>query len=158
MQAIKKLNSTSAAFSFVLESPPAEPDEAQVHFAAKLNFETDAWDVKTDMERGRSDFIVVDTRSPADYEARRIAGAINLPYRSIKAETTVDLPRDKLMLTYCWGPGCNGSAKGALKLAMLGFRVKELIGGLEYWIREGGPVEGTLENEADCPRELSGVS
>ena len=65
----------------------------------------------------------------------------------MNAETTADLPKDQVMVTYCWGPGCNGSTKGALKLAALGFRVKELIGGLEYWMREGGPVEGKLESE-----------
>jgi rhodanese-related sulfurtransferase len=145
-------------FSFVLETPAAEVEDAEHHFRSKLSFETDAWDVKTDMERGRTDFIVIDTRSPADFEARRIAGAINLPHRSMNAETTSQLPKDKLMVTYCWGPGCNGSTKGALKLASLGFRVKELIGGLEYWIREGGQVEGTLEDEANRTRDLRGVA
>jgi len=135
-------------FSFLQETPAAEPADAALHFQAKLTFETDAWDVKTDMERGRSDFIVIDTRSALDFAARRIAGAINLPHRLIDAETTAHLPKDKLMVTYCWGPGCNASTKGTLKLASLGFRVKELIGGLEYWIREGGPLEGTIESKA----------
>ena len=158
MQAIKKLDSSPAAFSFVLESPAAEPDEALIHFTSKLNFETDAWDVKTDMERGRSDFIVIDTRSKEAFDERHVAGAIHLPYRSMNAQTTAHLPKDKVMVTYCWHPGCNASTKGALKLAVLGFRVKELVGGLEYWIKEGGRVEGKLENEADRARELRGVS
>ena len=145
-------------FSFVLETAAAEPEDAAIHFQSKLTLETDAWDVKTDMERGRSDFIVIDTRSPADFEARRIAGAINLPYRTMNAETTAHLPKDKVLVTYCWHTGCNASTKGALKLALLGFRVKELVGGLEYFIKEGGRVEGTLENEANRARELCGVS
>lgn len=134
-------------FSFVLETPVADPETAQQHFAAKLSVETDAWDVKTDMERGQDSFVVVDTRSREDYAMRHIAGAISLPQRSINQDTTAHLPKEKVMITYCWGPGCNGSTKGALRLASLGFRVKELIGGLEYWIREGGPVEGALEHE-----------
>jgi rhodanese-related sulfurtransferase len=145
-------------FSFILETAAAEPEDAAIHFQSKLTLETDAWDVKTDMERGRSDFIVIDTRSPADFEARRIAGAINLPYRTMNAQTTAHLPKDKVLVTYCWHTGCNASAKGALKLASLGFRVKELVGGLEYFIKEGGRVEGTLENEANRARELCGVS
>jgi rhodanese-related sulfurtransferase len=48
------------------------------------------------------------------------------------------------IVTYCWGPGCNSSTKAALKLASLGFKVKEMIGGLEYWRHEGLPIEGTL--------------
>ncbi|MDQ3820339.1 MAG: rhodanese-like domain-containing protein [Acidobacteriota bacterium] len=136
---------SNANFSFVLEIPAASPEKAQEHFLYKLAVETDPWDVKTDMERGRTDFIVIDTRSREDYEARHIAGAISLPQRTMNAETTAHLPKDKLMVTYCWGPGCNASTKGALKLASLCFRVKELIGGLEYWIKEGGQVEGNLE-------------
>jgi rhodanese-related sulfurtransferase len=137
---------TNANFSFVLETPAASPEAAQAHFLSRLSVETDPWDVKTDMERGRADFVVLDTRSREDYEARHIAGAISLPHRTMNAETTAHLPKDKVMVTYCWGPGCNSSTKGALRLASLGFRVKELIGGLEYWIKEGGQVEGKLES------------
>lgn len=134
---------SNANFSFVLETSAVSPEEAQKHFAAKLTVETDAWDVKTDLERGRSDFVVIDVRSREQYDERHIAGAISLPYRSMNAETTAHLPKDKMMVTYCWHLGCNASTKGALKLAALGFRVKELIGGLEYFIKEGGRVEGT---------------
>jgi len=137
---------SNANFSFVLETPARSAAEAQEHFAAKLTVETDAWDVKTDLERGRTNFIVIDVRSREAYDERHIAGAISLPYRSMNAETTAQLPKDKVMVTYCWHPGCNSSTKGALRLAALGFRVKELIGGLEYFIKEGGRVEGTLES------------
>jgi rhodanese-related sulfurtransferase len=45
------------------------------------------------------------------------------------------------VVTYCWGPGCNGATRAALALALLGFRVREMIGGFEYWAREGLAVE-----------------
>ncbi|MFF4775917.1 hypothetical protein [Microtetraspora fusca] len=32
--------------------------------------------------------------------------------------------------------------RAALALATLGYRVKEMIGGIEYRIREGFPIEG----------------
>lgn len=145
-------------FSFIRETPAAAPEDAQLHFASKLSFETDAWDVKTDMERGRSDFIVIDVRSAEDFDSKRIAGAINFPYRTMNAESTAHLSKEKVLVTYCSGPGCNGSTKGALRLAALGFQVKELIGGIEYWIREGGPVEGTLVDETSRVGELLAVS
>ena len=145
-------------FSFVRETPAAAPEDAQLHFASRLRVETDVWDVKTDMERGRSDVIVIDTRSAENFAAQRIAGAINLPHRTMNAETTAHLPKEKVLVTYCDGPGCNASTKGALRLAALGFQVKEMIGGLEYWIREGGPVEGTLANEESRVGELRAVS
>ncbi len=34
------------------------------------------------------------------------------------------------------------STKTAIKLATAGFRVKELIGGLDWWKRDGYPTEG----------------
>ena len=44
------------------------------------------------------------------------------------------------VVTYCWGPGCNGAARGALALARAGRQAREMIGGFEYWVREGLPV------------------
>jgi hypothetical protein len=38
--------------------------------------------------------------------------------------------RGKVYVVYCDGIGCNASTKGAYNLARLGFRVKELLGGL----------------------------
>ncbi|MFE5999867.1 rhodanese-like domain-containing protein [Streptomyces sp. NPDC056454] len=39
--------------------------------------------------------------------------------------------------TASWGPGCNGATRAALALAQLGYQVKEMLGGFEYWAREG---------------------
>jgi rhodanese-related sulfurtransferase len=47
---------------------------------------------------------------------------------------------------YCDGIGCNASTKGAAKLTSLGFKVKELIGGLDWWKRDGYPVENGSGN------------
>jgi rhodanese-related sulfurtransferase len=47
-----------------------------------------------------------------------------------------------LLVTYCWGPACNAATKGAERLSRYGRPVKEMIGGLEYWIREGHATEG----------------
>jgi rhodanese-related sulfurtransferase len=47
-----------------------------------------------------------------------------------------------LVVTYCDGIRCNGSTKGALNMVQLGFRVKELIGGIDCWRFDGYPVDG----------------
>ena len=50
--------------------------------------------------------------------------------------------KDTVLVVYCWGPGCNGATKAAVKLSALGFPVKEMIGGIEYWEdKERYPVE-----------------
>jgi rhodanese-related sulfurtransferase len=52
-----------------------------------------------------------------------------------------DYPPDTLFVVYRWGPGCNGSTKAAPRLSQLGCAVKELIGGIEYWRKEGYAIE-----------------
>jgi rhodanese-related sulfurtransferase len=130
-------------FSLVNEVPPASPEQAREHFLSKLAFETDPSDVHADVEKGRADVWLLDVRSPQDYAAEHIVGAFNLHHRQMDEETTRSLPRDRTIITYCWGTGCNGSTRGAARLASLGFRVKELIGGIEYWKHEGYATESS---------------
>lgn len=128
------------AFSLVLETPAAAPGVAHAHFAAKLAFETDPSDVHADLEKGVPGLVVVDTRSAASYAKGHVPGARSVPYRSITAEAVGDIPKDTLVVVYCTGPACNASTKGAVRFAALGYRVKEMIGGLEGWRFEGFPV------------------
>jgi len=137
-----------ATFSFVLETPPADPAAAHRHFAARLSVETDPWDVNADLERGNARVVLVDARGPDAFADCHAAGAINLPHRAITAESTEGLAGDRVYVTYCWGPGCNAATKAAARLSALGFQVKEMIGGLEYWRREGFAVEGVLGGAA----------
>jgi len=105
-------------------------------YQAKLAWETDSWDVAEALARGEP-LLLVDGRAPAAYAAETIPGAVNLPHRTISAETTAALPRDVLLVTFCDGIGCNASTKTALKLAELGFSVREMLGGLDWWKRDG---------------------
>ncbi len=131
---------TSAALSV----PAATNEEALAHFAARLSFEADVSDVHADLERGLLGraYALIDSRSDEAWEQGRIPGAVHLPTRSI-AQRAADgtlgalVPAGTTVVTYCWGPGCNGATKAALELARLGYPVKELIGGFEYWVREG---------------------
>jgi len=135
-------------FSLVLEVPAADAGAANRHLLTRLSVETDPSDVLLDLQRGQTGFILIDARSAEVYSDCHIPSAINLPYRKINLESTAELPRDKVLVVYCWGVGCNASTKAAARLSGLGFKVKEMIGGLEYWRREGGPVEGTLGDDA----------
>jgi len=129
--------------SYVLEHAAADPAKASQHFAAKLAVETDPSDVHADISAGCEEFILVDTRSPKAYAEAHVLGAISLPHRQISKESTASFPKDKVVVVYCYGPACNAGAKGALRFSSLGFQVKEMIGGFEYWVREGFPIEGT---------------
>jgi rhodanese-related sulfurtransferase len=122
------------------------------HYADKVAYEIDSWDLKVALDNGEP-VIVLDTRSPQAYEAEHIPGAISLPHRTMDAVTTAALDKAGLIVTYCDGIGCNASTKGALNMARLGFRVRELIGGLDWWKRDGHPTEGmdaTTPTSGDC--------
>lgn len=110
-------------------------------YEAKLNYETDSWDLSEMMRAGHK-VIVIDSRSPEAYEDERIPGAINIPHRTMSEETTNHLDKTNLIVTYCDGIGCNASTKGALNMAKLGFNVKELLGGIEWWKRDGHETLG----------------
>jgi rhodanese-related sulfurtransferase len=119
----------------------ADPATAYAHFAGRLAVETDPADVAAALASGQDEFVLVDVRVAGAYRKSHLPGAISLPVADITADTGAALP-DCLLVTYCWGPACNGATRGAAKLAALGRPVKEMIGGFEYWIREGHPTEG----------------
>lgn len=112
------------------------------HYENKLAFEMDPSDLFKALNRGEK-IIPVDARKRFGYEAEHIPGAINIPHREMTEETTRHLDRDVLYVTYCDGIGCNASTKGALNMTKLGFKVRELIGGLEWWKFDGYATEGT---------------
>lgn len=121
-------------------------EEQLQHYIDKLAYETDSWDLKVALEAGEN-VIVIDARAAPAYDAEHIPGAINLPHRLMSLDTTAHLDRSALVVTYCDGIGCNASTKGALAMTRLGFRVKELMGGLDWWKRDGHP---TAIAEAPC--------
>jgi rhodanese-related sulfurtransferase len=109
-------------------------------FAAKLAAETDASDVHAARAAGE-DIVVIDVRSDDAWAQGRVAGATHMHYSEIATRAPVEIPKDAAVVVYCWSPGCNAGAKGALEFARLGYDVREMIGGFEYWVREGYPVE-----------------
>lgn len=111
------------------------------HYANKLAYEIDSWDLKEAVWEGQN-IIVIDTRSPQAFAAEHIPGAVSLPHRAMNDASAAAFDRNALIVTYCDGIGCNASTKGALNMTRLGFRVKELMGGLDWWKRDGHPTEG----------------
>jgi len=120
----------------------------QVEFyEAKLKYEIDCWDLNEELKSG--DIVVVDARSKEAYDLEHIPSAINLPHRTMTQESVKEWDRSKLYVSYCDGIGCNASTKGALNLTKLGLNAKELLGGLDWWKRDGYPTDGTNSSEGD---------
>ena len=116
-------------------------DEQQIQFyEGKLRYETDSWDLSVALKPGDK-VIVLDVRSESAYEIEHIPGAVSLPHGTMSSETTSTLDKSFTYIAYCDGIGCNASTKGALNMTRLGFTVKELLGGLEWWRRDGYATE-----------------
>ena len=130
----------SHAPSQVLAIPPASSERTAEFMQAKLSYHADAWDVAEDLRNGVAAVVVIDTRAEPLYTQGHVPGAISFPHRLMTAQSTSHLDRSKVYVTYCDGIGCNGSTKGAYKLASLGFTVKEMLGGLDFWVRDQQPL------------------
>lgn len=111
------------------------------HYRAKLEYEIDPSDLKAALAAGER-IVVIDARTVEAHARERIPGSVNIPHRTMTRESVARIDKTALVVTYCEGIGCNASTKGALKMLELGFRVKELIGGIEWWKKDGYDVEG----------------
>jgi rhodanese-related sulfurtransferase len=133
--------------------------DAVAHFEAKLRFETDPSDVAAARAAGER-LLLLDVRSRAAWDAGHVPGALHIPSGEL-ADRLAELPAPDAgprIVPYCWGPGCNASTKAALTLARAGYQdVREMIGGFEYWAREGLAVE-TADGRTRRPVDpLTGV-
>ena len=133
--------SPARARSAVAAVPAAPSAAALAHFEAAFAFETDCWDVHDALARGAPDFVLLDVRSHALYDAGHVPGALSLPHGKITESRMSTYPADTLFVVYCAGPHCNGAHRGAARLARLGRPVKLMIGGLTGWVDEGFAVE-----------------
>jgi rhodanese-related sulfurtransferase len=143
----------------VAETPAADSAAAVAQFEALFAFETDCWDVHASLSKGGGNFVLLDVRSPSDYERGHVPGAINLPHGKIIASKLIDWPADTLFVVYCAGPHCNGADGGALRLARLGRPVKRMIGGVTGWLDDGfalvsGPEAGALRSSSAKTQDL----
>ncbi|WP_237045035.1 rhodanese-like domain-containing protein [Aquipseudomonas alcaligenes] len=141
--------------SLVSQFPAASSAVALMHFSQRLAFETDCSDVHHSQQEGQVDFVLLDVRGEAAYAAGHVPGALNLPHRLMSAERMAEFPRNTLFVVYCAGPHCNGVHRAAVRLANLGYAVKEMIGGVTGWLDEGlSLVDGDAQPSA-APQSVS---
>jgi len=129
-----------ASIPFAQVEAPEQPT-ARIHWIGTFVDRRHPADLYADIVAGTPDLVVVDARYPEAYAREHRPSAINLPAREIDESTTADLDRDALYVVYCWNASCHASTKTANRLESLGFKVKELHGGLETWRKQGFPTE-----------------
>jgi rhodanese-related sulfurtransferase len=110
-------------------------------YESKLAYEMDPSDLYHAFKNNTA-HVALDARQSFGYDREHIPSAINIPYKEMTEERTKHLEKTKTYVCYCDGIGCSASTKGALKMTKLGFKVKELMGGIEWWKSDGYATEG----------------
>jgi rhodanese-related sulfurtransferase len=82
---------------------------------------------------------VLDVRSPEEFAAGHVPGAVNVPYDQI-ATRLADVPKDKDVVLYCRTGRRSGIAAEVLQAN--GYtRLSHLEGDMTAWLEKGRPVE-----------------
>ncbi|SFD04509.1 Rhodanese-related sulfurtransferase [Bacillus sp. 491mf] len=78
-------------------------------------------------------YILVDVRNGTpELKKEIITGALEIPQSELTNRLS-ELPKEKIIVLYCWDVWCNTAAKSALFLLENGYNVKELAGGIAAW-------------------------
>lgn len=112
------------------------------YFRAKLEATISPVGVEAMQKQAPGSLLLVDVRIVP--VPTRIPDAVSIPEPEVTARMD-ELPKDKLLVLYCWETWCSLATKAAIPLLEAGFRVKELFGGIAAWQALGMPVEKTEE-------------
>jgi len=86
------------------------------------------------------DFVIIDVRTPEEFDAERIENATNIDFYSEAFRDMLNnLDKNKTYLIYCRSGGRSGSALDIM--AELNFKeVYNILGGINLWKTEGLPT------------------
>jgi rhodanese-related sulfurtransferase len=121
------------------ERPDGADQDGRLAFVdARLAYEIDVMAAARAAADGTA--VLVDTRRQESWNHGHVLGALHLPAHALD-DGTDTVPPDRTLVVYGWGPGCNGATATARRLLAAGLDVREMIGGYEYWVRNGLPIE-----------------
>ncbi len=109
------------------------------YFQDRLAYTTSPREVMAATEAGQQ-FVLVDVRSADAFERGRVPGALHFTLAQL-SDAVGRIPANADVVVYDWGPASTESTRGALSLAAQGFKVRQMIGGFEYWQRLGFGIE-----------------
>lgn len=85
--------------------------------------------------------VLVDVRNaPPEKMGKKIASALHIPQAALASRLS-ELPKDKVIVVYCWDVWCNLAAHSAITLLENGYDVMELSGGIAAWNTMNFPTE-----------------
>lgn len=121
---------------------------AKSYFAEKLKFEIDPWGVEKLLDGKENTYLVLDVRNREAYDEGHIPKAKNIPIDKL-AYGSRKLPKDKMIIVYCYNVACFRATRAALELAKNGFKVMEMAGGFDEWRKHGYKIEKIHKQKKD---------
>ena len=109
-------------------------------FQEKLKYEIDPYTVRSIVDAKDKDYLIVDVRDADSFKKGHIPTSINVPARELDLHIK-KLPKNRILVLYCYHVVCFAAPKTALKLARKGYKVMEMVGGFDEWQKHGHPVE-----------------
>ena len=109
------------------------------------NYKISEEDLKALVDAKDASIVIVSARKAEDYAAGHIEGAINIPFGKDMVAGFEALPRDKVIVVYCYTGQTAGQTTAALRL--MGYKAVSLNGGMGKesnapmgWANKGYPV------------------
>lgn len=119
---------------------------AAEYFADKMAFTTGSHELEllVNSRQSRDKYQVIDVRYPNDFAAGHVPGAFNLPKG--KWRNPQGLNKNATLYLYCYNPTCHLAAEAAVELVEQGYRVIEVEGGWDTWVKNGYGIEVTAKS------------
>ena len=134
----KIIKATSLSILLASVAACGSSDDSQVSLtavalaAAQQDDRENVEDLASWLIEGRADFMLIDVRTPEDFENGSIADAENIPIAQIVSqEVLARLPTDRMVIVY--SNGSENAAKAAVLLRLSGIDAHLLAGGYNAW-------------------------
>ena len=101
---------------------------------------------QSDFAKDSGQYIFIDVRSETSYNKVHAVGSINMPLHTLYDQRHVLPKKGKEIILICSGGRASGVAYSYLQHYGF-FNIKRIEGGIENWIAEGLPVEGSAPSE-----------
>jgi len=119
---------------------PAQKKRVIDHLETMILAEIDSNSVLAQVKGERKDLFIIDARDAKSFADGHIPGAVNLPLAEVENKFR-QLPKDKLLVVYCWSSECLLAARAALKMTQLEIYPKIMRTGWAEWVATKKPVE-----------------
>ena len=105
-------------------------------------------DLKSKIDSGANDYVLVDTMKAESYEARHVPTAIGIPANDefIRRYEATGAPKDKEVIVYCSSETCGAHKRAADALEKAGYtKVVRYSDGLAGWQNAGLTFEASTK-------------